>query len=199
MTRTCPSRVTNVVGLEVTVDHARGVRRREPPARREEDLQHLPPGPRLGFHPKADGVPFDELHRDEDAVLKRADVVDDDDVRVRELRDGLRLTQQPQTARRIGGTRGVTAQQLHGDLSIQLGIVRGVDLAHSTPPHQSEHDVAADDRALRERFQLHRRSVRHLARRRSSTPGAGRLRPHFVAGAATRDVRETTSRHSAGP
>ena len=69
------------------------------------------------------------------------DVVDDDDVRVLQLRDGLRLAQQ---ARLAVGRVAARAQELDGDLAIELGIVRRVDLAHAAAPQQADEDEAPD-------------------------------------------------------
>jgi thiamine-monophosphate kinase len=115
-------------------------------------LQRLVPGARLRLRPEAAGVAFDELHRDEDLVLERADVVDDDDVRVRQARDRLRLAQRPLPPfeQRDAGAR-LDPQQLDRHLAIQLRIVRGVDLAHAAAADQPEDDVAANARATRER------------------------------------------------
>ncbi len=136
----------DVVGLEVAVHEAGLVRGRQPPPCRQVDVQHLAPGAVGRRQPVADGVPLDELHRDEDRVLEGADVVDDHHVRVRQARDRLRLTQEARAAVRADGPGrgGPRAQQLDGDLSIQLRIVRGVDLAHPAPPQQAEHDVAPE-------------------------------------------------------
>ena len=42
------------------------------------------------------------------------------------------------------GRPALRAQQLDGDLAIQLGVVRGVDLAHAAAPDQPQHDEAVD-------------------------------------------------------
>ena len=95
--------------------------------------------------PVADGVTVDELHRDEHRLVERADVVDHDDVGVRELGDRLRLAQQARASlRRALAGAGARAQQLDRDLAIQLGIVRGVDVAHPAAPDQPQHHVAPD-------------------------------------------------------
>ena len=51
--------------------------------------------------PLFDGRPVDQLHRDEHTVAERTGVVDTDDVRMREARDGPRLAQQAIAA--VGG------------------------------------------------------------------------------------------------
>ena len=95
----------------------------------------------------------DELHRDEDAALEGADVVDHDHVGVRDLGDRLRLAHQARAPRVAGvGVVAAGAQQLDRDLAIQLGIVRGVDLAHGAPAHEPEDDEAIDLGPARERL-----------------------------------------------
>ena len=76
--------------------------------------------------------------------LGRADVVDGDHVRMGKLGDRLRLAQQPRRLDVVG--IGVAAHDLDGDLSIQLGIVRGVDLAHAAASHELEQAVAPHHR-----------------------------------------------------
>ena len=120
----------------------------------------------LRLRPEAGGVALDELHRDEDLVLERADVVDDDDVRVRQARDRLRLAQRPlpPLGQRHARAR-LDAQQLDRDLAIQLRIVGRVHLAHPAAPHQPEDDVTANAGAARERCLpviQGRRTFRHL-------------------------------------
>ena len=106
------------------------------------------------LQPVGDGVPVDELHRDEHLLVERADVEHDDDVRVRQPRDRLRLAQRPLpplVARDAGA--GLDPQQLDRDLAIQLGIVGRIDLAHPAATDEAEHDVAPDGRPARQRGQ----------------------------------------------
>ena len=70
----------------------------------------------------------DELHREEDLVVDHADVVDGDDVRVREPRHRLRLAQQARARRVLHALPRL--EQLERDLAIELRIVRAVDHAH---------------------------------------------------------------------
>ena len=84
----------HVLGLEVAVDEPGGVRGREPRAGGDEDVEDLAQGARPLGQPLGERPALDELHRDEDLAAERADVVHDDDVRVREPRHRLRLAQQ---------------------------------------------------------------------------------------------------------
>ena len=90
----------DVVGLEVAVHEAGGVRGREAAPRRDEDVEDLAPRAGLVGEPALDRPARDELHRQEHLVLEHADVVHGDDVRVRQARHRLRLAQQAR-ARRV--------------------------------------------------------------------------------------------------
>ena len=153
MTRTWPSRLTiTLSGLKSRWTRPLSCAAASPRPAAMNTFSDLAPGARLRLRPVSGGVPLDELHRDEDLVFERADVVDDDDVRVRQARDRLRLAQRPlpPLGQRHAGAR-LDAQQLDRDLAVQLRIVRRVDLAHPAAPDQPQHDVAADARAARER------------------------------------------------
>ena len=59
-----------------------------------------------GLLPEAEGVSVDELHGEEDPLAEGADVVDGDHVGVGELRQRLRLPQDPGASLgRVGATR----------------------------------------------------------------------------------------------
>ena len=64
---------------------------------------------------------------------------------MRELGDRLRLAQEAGGLDVVGV--GVGAQDLDRDLSVELGIVRRVDLAHPAAADQMQQAVAADRRA----------------------------------------------------
>jgi hypothetical protein len=74
----------DVVGLEIAVHQPLLVRGRQAPPRRHEHLQDLLPAALRCLQPVGDGVPIDELHRDEHLLGKRTDVEHNDDVRVRQ-------------------------------------------------------------------------------------------------------------------
>jgi hypothetical protein len=137
----------HVVGLEIAVHQPLLVRGRQASPRRHEHLDDVLPAALRRLQPVADGVPVDELHRDEHLLLKRTDVEHDDDVRVRQPGDRLRLAQRPLPAlvARDPGAR-FDPQQLDRNLAIQLGVVGRVDLAHPAAADEAEHDVTPDGR-----------------------------------------------------
>ena len=100
-----------------------------------------------GLGPVREGVPLDELHRDENLVLEGADVEDHHHVGVRQARDGLRLAQRALPPLRQDAVSGLDPQQLDRHLAIQLRIVGRVDVAHPAAADQAEHDVTANARA----------------------------------------------------
>jgi hypothetical protein len=71
-----------------------------------------------------------------------ADVVDGDDVGVREAGERLRLAEQ--SGVRAGAAAAAAEEHLEGDLAIELRVVGGVDDAHAALTERAEHDVAAD-------------------------------------------------------
>ena len=136
----------HVVGLEVAVHEPGRVRGGQPAPGRDEHVEHLAPRPRLVGEPALERSARDELHREEHLVVEHADVVDGDDVGVREPRHRLRLAQQARAApcpsRPVPGL-----EQLERDLAIELGIVRAVDDAHRAGADAFDDDVTADSSA----------------------------------------------------
>ena len=102
--------------------------------------------------------------------------MDDDDVRVRQARDRLRLAQQPRARRarrRVGRAR--PCSELERDLAIELRIVGGVDLAHAAAPDEVEDDVASHaDATGQRRGVAARRQQRCRATRRGDVGAGGR-------------------------
>jgi hypothetical protein len=103
----------DVLGLQVAVQDALRVRRREASAGLDRDRQRLVRRASLRRPPRAERRALHVFHRDEHVVLERPHVEDGDDVRVRELRHDLRLAQQPRGpfGRCVVRAR---AQELHG-------------------------------------------------------------------------------------
>ena len=83
--------------------------------------------------PVAQRAAIGELHREVDLLAERADLVDDDDVRVMDLGHRLRLAEQA-GLRVEAGARRLGGEQLDRDLAIEVRIVRGVHDAHAPAP-----------------------------------------------------------------
>jgi hypothetical protein len=135
-----------VLGLEVAVDEAGLVGGGEAASGLQEHGDDLGPRPRL-TQPLAQGLAAHELHGEEDLVAGLADLVDVDDVRVREPGEGLGLAEEG------GAGPGVAARVVHeldGDLAVELLVVGGEDHAHAAVAEQLEQGVAADPARLSE-------------------------------------------------
>ena len=100
-----------VVGLEVAVDDASGVRGREPATRGDVRLDDLRDRPLL-LLPGAEAAALDQLHRDERRAVGDPGVVDLHDVRVIDLRHRLGFLHQALRERVVG-----LVQELERDLS----------------------------------------------------------------------------------
>ena len=148
----------DVVGLEVAVHELRRVRRGEPLARVEHQPHDL--AARRGgrpFEPLPQRPRLDELHRDEDKVAERPDVVHRGHVRVRELGHRLRFAQKARLRRRsplrADGRRRfrlARTEQLHRDAPVELGIVGRIHHAAAAAANRLEDEVAANARPFRE-------------------------------------------------
>ena len=99
-----------------------------------------------GVHPVTERVAFDQLHGDEHPIAERPHVVDHHHVRVRHAGDGLRLAQEPHPPlRRLALRAG--AQELDGDLAIELRIVGRVHLPHPSLSQEAQHHESTDGRS----------------------------------------------------
>ena len=101
----------DVVGLEVAVDDPARVRRRETLAGLSKISRIASAGRFSAWSHSAQRAALDELHREEDFAVVRADVVDRHHVRVRELRDRARLAEESNAERRrIARARDASAR-----------------------------------------------------------------------------------------
>ena len=137
--------------LHVAVDEPLCVRRvervrdlggdRDDPPRRQ---RALPPEQRLQVGP------VHVAHRDEQAAVGLARLVDRHDVRVVETRGQPRLAQHPVAERLV--VREPLAQQLEGDRALEAQVESAVHLAHAAAPGQSADLVAGDEITRRNPF-----------------------------------------------
>ncbi|MEZ4453185.1 MAG: hypothetical protein R3B09_27230 [Nannocystaceae bacterium] len=139
-----------VVRLDVAVDQADRVGRREAAAGLGHDLEDLAPAPGALREPGAEGAAVDELHRHPDLVAVDADVVDRDDRGVAELGQRLGLADEAGPRVLLGGHRPADrhrVEELERDFAVELGIGGGVDHPHRPGAEAIEDDVAADQGA----------------------------------------------------
>ena len=144
VTRTRPSRPTSTFsGLKSRCTRPAACAAASPrPAARNTSTNLAPARAGVAAAATGERVALDELHRDEDALVQRARVVDGDDVGVRQARHRLGLAQQPRPA--LGARPRPPARQLERDAPIQLGIIRRVDHAHAAAPDRAQHLIAVD-------------------------------------------------------
>src|SRR5688572_10135540 len=87
-------------------------------------------------------TPFDVLHDDVRLALEGANLMNRADIRVIELRGALRFAPKVKLRRRVAGA----ADNLQGYGAIEVGVVRGVDLAHPAGADKAS-DVVVIERA----------------------------------------------------
>ena len=87
----------------------------------------------------------EQLHDGEGDVVLDPDIEDAEDVGMRERGDRLRLALEARARGRIGGQRG--RQNLEGDVAIEFGVPRPIDLAHPARADGGEDLVRTEARA----------------------------------------------------
>jgi hypothetical protein len=136
-----------VLRLEVAMHEPGAMRGRETIADRRVELADLAPRARLRVQPRARGAAGEVLHRDEHATVDRADLVHDDDVRMRELRECLRLALDA----RERGLRHRDSD-LERDRAVEPAIAREVDDTHRALAERAlDLVLICHERARRER------------------------------------------------
>ena len=132
----------DVLGLDVAVDQAGAVRRAERLQDRVEDVERRARGQRaLGLHHLAQGVPGDELHREEHPALVLALVVDGDDVGVAEPGGRPGLAAEPADEGLVGGE--ARAHDLQRHLAVEPLVEGDVDRGHAAVGDVRQHAVPA--------------------------------------------------------
>ena len=140
------ARQHHVLGLEVAVDDAGGVRAGEALGQLAGDVEHLPGRERvLGADEVAQRRPVHELHDGEGQPRRLADLVDRDDVGVVEGGGRARLLGESAEAVRDRG-EGL-GQELDGDVAAEVEVPRAVDLAHAPRAQLVEELVPAEPHA----------------------------------------------------
>ncbi len=124
------------------MDDPPGVCRGQALRERERDLHGAPPRERSLLQPGLECLPLEKL-RDgpQDAVLG-AHVVDVEDVRVREGRDGAGLPVEPGAGDAVGGQ--AVREDLDRDVALQPGVAGFPDLAHPSRTERRENLVRTE-------------------------------------------------------
>jgi hypothetical protein len=134
----------DVVRLEVSVDHAGGVRGGQSPTRGDENLDHRVPAARRRAQPRAQRPALDVLHGDEELVAERSDVVHRDDVGVSEACHRLRLTGESGTQRGRVRRRQRWVDELERHHAVQIRVLRGAHRPHPAGADDAKDPIAAD-------------------------------------------------------
>jgi hypothetical protein len=132
----------DVLGLEVAVHDALGVRRRQAVGDARADLGGLAPRQRAARECRAEALPVEQFHDGDRAVCHRYQLVNRHDVRVREGGDGTGFVLEARA--HLGIVGEVIRQHLQGNVAAEPGIVCPVDLTHASGAD------AGDDLVLRD-------------------------------------------------
>lgn len=118
----------DIVGLEVSMNQADGMRGLQRVRRLTIEDQNLTPGTRRGL-PSRKGNPRNKLHGDEDLAMDLTHFIDLHNVGMRNTGHRLRLSQGT-----LGSTCGtlIPMENLERDPAIELLVIRGIDRAHAT-------------------------------------------------------------------
>jgi len=123
----------DVRGLQVPVDDVRGVRGGQRRSGLLRDGDRLGDRERAGGEPIAQRLTLEQLHDGVRKTVHLADVVDGDDVGMRECSDGVGLGSEPIESLAIDVR---PRHHLDGDVAFQPGIGSTIDLAHRALPEQ---------------------------------------------------------------
>lgn len=146
----------DVGGLDVPVHEALGVRRVERAGHLLDEGDGAVRRQRTVVQDLREIAALDQAHVDEQHPVDLAEVVDGDDVRVREARHRLRFAGEALAELRI--LRGRCVQQLQRDVPIALRVGREVDLAHAAAAEQAA-DLVRPQRAPAARALAHGRPL----------------------------------------
>ena len=122
--------------LQIAMDDAAGVRRRQGIGDRDRDPQHLAEAHAVAWNERIQALPTHVLHHDEIVAVCRLDFVDGDDVCVIEGRGGVRFLDETTAAVLVADA--VRRQHFDRDFAIQSRIARAIHLAHSACADERE-------------------------------------------------------------
>ena len=137
-----------VLGLQVAVNQARLVRRREPLRHLAQQLEGLPDGKEAARGDMPERLALDELHGEERLAPRLADLEDRDDVPMVQGRRRAGLADEAPKVLGVGEEVG--PEHLDRDLAPEPLVAGPVDLSHAAGPEEVEHLERAEPRASRE-------------------------------------------------
>ena len=111
---------------------------------RRSDLDGLSPRKSGGREPVSQRLPFEQLRHDVEDALVRSEIMDGQDVRVRQRGDGLRLALEAR--QRVGVLRAVGRQDLDRHLAPEPRVPRPVHLSHPARAERRHDLVRAQSR-----------------------------------------------------
>ena len=156
------------------------VRRRETARDLERVLDRLAARDRTGGEAVAQRLAGEELRDRVDDAVVRAEVVDAEEIRVRERGDGLRLALE---AREGGGVRReALGKDLDRDVAVEFRVARAVDLSHPARAERPEDFVRAEARTGQEGHDV------SPSRKKRPARCGGNLAPDVASGDLTPDV-----------
>ena len=144
----------HVVGFEVSMNDAARVRGVKRPGDLPGVVERLPAGQRTATHGAPQRVALEQFRHGVGHTAVATEIVDGEDVGMRERGDGLRLPLEPGQSIRIDRER--FRQHLERHLTPKLCIVSAVDLAHAAGAEGRDDLVGADSAATR---QAHRQGL----------------------------------------
>ena len=134
----------NVLRLDVAMQDAGVVRRRERVRHASQQFDDLAPCPRFGSSPRAERSTIDELGHQVVAALELGGLVDRDNVGMIERRERAHFATESM-ARLIALDR--SQQELDRDRPVQPGVGRSIDLAHATRADHGFNAIRPDERS----------------------------------------------------
>ncbi len=132
----------DVLRLQVPVHDPGRVGRGEAVADLDGEVEHLLRRHGSGGREVLEGRTLDQLHGDVDRRVRGTDVVDRQDVGVREPRGRARLPLEAGPA--LGVRRELGGEHLHGDVALQAFVARPVDLSHPSGAQRRQNLVRAE-------------------------------------------------------
>jgi hypothetical protein len=129
----------HVVGLEVAVDQAGAMRRRQAAPGRRQHPDDRRRRPRRRRQPRPERAAVDQRHRDRELAVVLLDVVDRDDVGVAQLGQGPGLAHQ---ARALASADPIGPHQLERDLALELPVDGAVNHRHAAAAELAQELVA---------------------------------------------------------